>query len=96
MAGIQSSYQKNLERVTQDLLSILGKDKLLKMMTPEERLRGLTPEERIHGLPPEERVRGLPPEERMRGLTLEDIRGLDTQTLEKLKQMIFSASETEN
>jgi len=87
MAGRRSSYQKNIERVTQDLLSILGKDKLLKMMTPEERVRGLTPEERIHGLPPEERVRGL---------TLEDIRGLDTQTLEKLKQLIFSASETEN
>jgi len=95
-AGRRSSYQKNLERVTQDLLSILGKDKLLKMMTPEERVRGLTPEERIHGLPPEERVRGLTPEERVRGLTLEDIRGLETQTLGKLKQLIFSTAKTEN
>ncbi|MBC8228566.1 hypothetical protein H8E77_03340 [bacterium] len=44
-AGRQSSYQKNLERVTQDLISILGKDKLLKMMTLEERVRGLTLED---------------------------------------------------
>ena len=64
MAGRQSSYQKNLERVTQDLLTIIGKEKLLKMMTPEERVRGLPPEERVRGLPPEERVRGLTPEER--------------------------------
>jgi len=62
-AGKRSSYQKNLERVTQDLISILGKDKLLKMMTPEERVRGLT---------------------------LEDILGLETQTLEKLKQLILN------
>ncbi len=47
MAGRQSSYQKNLERVTQDLLSIIGKEKLLKMMPPEERVRGLTLEERL-------------------------------------------------
>jgi len=67
-----------MERVAQDLISILGKDKLLKMMTPEERVRGLTPEERL------------------RGLTLEDIRSLDTQTLEKLKQLIFSTAKTEN
>ena len=77
-AGSRSSYQKNMERVAQDLISILGKDKLLKMMTPEERVRGLTPEERL------------------RGLTLEDIRSLDTQTLEKLKQLIFSTAKTEN
>jgi hypothetical protein len=53
MAGKQSSYQKNLERVTQDLLSILGKEKLLKMMTPEERVCGLTFEERLYGLDPQ-------------------------------------------
>ena len=79
MAGRQSSYQKNLERVTQDLLSILGKDKLLKMMTPEERLRGLTPEERVRGLTPEELLRGL-----------------DSKTQEKLKQLMFNTSKTEN
>jgi hypothetical protein len=50
MAGKRNSYQKNLERVTQDLISVIGKDKLLKMMTPEERLRGLTLEERLRGL----------------------------------------------
>ena len=55
MAGRQSSYQKNLERVTQDLLTIIGKDKLLKQMTPEERVRGLPPEERVRGLTLEER-----------------------------------------
>ena len=52
-AGKRSSYQKNMERVTQDLLSIVGKDKLLKMMTPEERVRGLTLEERLRGLDPQ-------------------------------------------
>jgi len=52
-----------LERVTQDLLSIFGKDKLLKMMTPEERISGLTPEERVRGLS-EEDIRGLTPQTR--------------------------------
>ena len=79
MAGTQSSYQKNLERVTQDLLSILGKDKLLKMMTPEERVQGLSPEVRVRGLTLEERLRGL-----------------DPQIQEKIKQLIFNASETKN
>ncbi|MBM3237560.1 hypothetical protein FJZ31_14820 [Candidatus Poribacteria bacterium] len=64
MAGKQSLYQKNLERVTQDLLSIIGKDKLLMMMTPEERVHGLTPEELL--------------------------RGLDSKTQEKLKQLILN------
>jgi hypothetical protein len=81
MAGKQSSYQKNLERVSQDLLSIVGKDKLLEMMAPEERVRGLTPEERL---------RGLTLEERLRGISKEDIRGLDPKTQEKLKQLILN------
>ena len=85
MAGRQSSYQKNLERVTQDLLTIIGKEKLLKMMTPEERVRGLLPEERVRGLLPEERVRGLPPEERVRGLTPEERK--------KLKQLLEEEEE---
>jgi len=59
MAGKRSSYQKNMERVAQDLLSVIGKDKLLEMVTPEERLRGLPPEERVRGLTLEERLRGL-------------------------------------
>ena len=88
MAGKRSSYQKNMERVAQDLLSIVGKDKLLKMVTPEERLHGLLPEEWLRGLPSEERVRGLTLEERLRGL--------DPQTQEKIKQAIFGTSETEN
>ena len=70
MAGRRSSYQKNLERITQDLISTIGKDKLLKMMTPEERVRGLTLEERLPGL--------------------------DPQIQEKIKQLIFSTSKTEN
>ena len=69
-AGRRSSYQKNLERITQDLISTIGKDKLLKMMTPEERVRGLTLEERLPGL--------------------------DPQIQEKIKQLIFSTSKTEN
>jgi hypothetical protein len=97
MAGKQSSYQKNLERVTQDLLSILGKEKLLKMMTPEERLRGLSPEERVRGLSPEVRVQGLSPEVRVRGLTLEErLCGLDPQIQEKIKQLLFNTSETKD
>jgi len=47
-----------------------------------------TPEERLRGLPPEERVRGLTPEELLRGL--------DSKTQEKLKQLMFNTSKTEN
>ena len=39
----------------------------------------------------------MTPEERVRGLTLEErLPGLDPQIQEKIKQLIFSTSKTEN
>lgn len=77
MAGKQSLYEKQLERMAKtfgpDLISFLGEDKLLEQMPPEIRVRGLTPEERLSGLTLEERLRGL---------------DLDAETLEKLKELI--------
>ena len=54
MAGKQSLYEKQLERMAK----AFGED-LLEQMSPEVRLRGLTPEERLSGLTLEERLRGL-------------------------------------
>ena len=59
MAGKQSLYEKQLERI----VKAVGDD-LLEQMPPEVRVRGLTLEERLRGL------------------------NLDTETLEKLKQLI--------
>lgn len=77
MAGKQSLYDKQLERIAKavgpDLIAFLDEDKLLEQMPPEVRLRGLTLEERLRGLTLEERLRGL---------------DLDAETLEKLKQLI--------
>jgi predicted membrane GTPase involved in stress response len=68
MAGKQSLYEKQLERIAKavgpDLISFLNKDELLEQIPPEVRVRGLTLEERLRGL------------------------NLDTETLEKLKQLI--------
>ena len=54
MAGKQSLYEKQLERMAKtfgpDLISFLGEDKLLEGMPPEVRMRGLTLEERLRGL----------------------------------------------
>ena len=54
MAGKQSLYEKQLERMAKtfgpDLISFLGEDKLLEQMPPEIRVRGLTLEERLRGL----------------------------------------------
>ena len=77
MAGKQSLYEKQLERMAkafgEDLIAFLNKDELLEQMSPEVRVRGLTPEERLRGLTLEERLRGL---------------DLDAETLEKLKELI--------
>ena len=54
MAGKQSLYEKQLERI----VKAVG-DELLEQMPPEVRMRGLTLEERLHGLTLEERLRGL-------------------------------------
>ena len=45
MAGKQSLYEKQLQRI----IDSMGAD-LLKKMTPEERVRGLTVSERLAGL----------------------------------------------
>ena len=48
MAGKQSLYEKQLQRIVEamgtDLVNVMGAD-LLKKMTPEERLQGLTVDE---------------------------------------------------
>lgn len=54
MAGKQSLYEKQLERI----VKTFG-DELLEQMSPEVRMRGLTLEERLRGLTLEERLRGL-------------------------------------
>ena len=72
MAGKQSLYEKQLERIAKtfgpDLISFLGEDEILN--------------EILEQIPPEVRMRGLTLEERLRGLNL------DAETLEKLKQLI--------
>ncbi len=77
MAGKQSLYEKQLERIAKtfgpDLISFLGEDELLEQIPLEVRMRGLTLEERLRGLTLEERLRGL---------------NLDAETLEKLKELI--------
>ena len=54
MAGKQSLYEKQLERMAKTF-----GDELLEQMPPEVRMRGLTLEERLRGLTLEERLRGL-------------------------------------
>ena len=58
MAGKQSLYEKQLQRI----IDSMGVD-LLKKMTPEERMRGLTVSERLAGLDIED-LRTLDPEEK--------------------------------
>ena len=54
MAGKQSLYEKQLERMAkafgEDLIAFLNKDELLEQMPPDIRVRGLTLEERLSGL----------------------------------------------
>ena len=58
MAGKQSVYEKQLQRI----IDSMGED-LLKKMTPEERVQGLTVSERLAGLNLED-LRALDPEEK--------------------------------
>ena len=58
MAGKQSLYEKQLQRI----IDSMGTD-LLKQMTPEERVRGLTVSERLVGLNIED-LHALDPEEK--------------------------------
>lgn len=57
MAGKQREYQKNLERITQDLLSVINKDEILKQMTPDDLARGLSSKEQLSRLNNEEQKR---------------------------------------
>ena len=54
MAGKQSLYEKQLERIAKavgpDLISFLNKNELLEQIPPEVRVRGLSLEERLRGL----------------------------------------------
>ena len=58
MAGKQSLYEKQLQRI----IDSMGAD-LLEKMTPEERVRGLTVSERLAGLNIED-LHALDPEEK--------------------------------
>ena len=77
MAGKQSLYEKQLERMAKvfgpDLIAFLNENDIVEQMSPEVRLCGLSLEERLRGLSLEERLRGL---------------DLDAETLEKLKELI--------
>ena len=77
MAGKQSLYEKQLERMAKvfgpDLIAFLNENDIVEQMSPEVRLCGLSLEERLRGLSLEERLRGL---------------NLDAETLEKLKELI--------
>jgi hypothetical protein len=61
---------------------------IIEEMPPEERLRGLEPEERLRGLGADELLRCLDPEERLRGLEPDELRSLDPDTREMLRQVL--------
>ena len=89
MAGKQSLYEKQLQRI----IDSMGTD-LLKKMTPEERVRGLTVSERVRGLTISERVRGLTVSERLAGLSPEDLRALDPEEKAALLQLLNQPDKT--
>ena len=82
MAGKQSLYEKQLQRI----IDSMGAD-LLKKMTAEERVRGLTVSER---------VRGLTVSERLAGLDQEDLRTLDPEEKAELLQLLNQPDKTQN
>ena len=82
MAGKQSLYEKQLQRI----IDSMGVD-LLKKMTPEERVRGLTVSER---------VRGLTVSERLAGLDIEDLRTLDPEEKAALLQLLDQPDKTQS
>ena len=82
MAGKQSLYEKQLQRI----IDSMGTD-LLKKMTPEERVRGLTVSER---------VRGLTVSERLAGLNIEDLHALDPEEKAALLQVLNQPDKTQN
>ena len=91
MAGKQSLYEKQLQRI----IDSMGPD-LLKKMTPEDRVRGLTVSERVRGLTVSERVRGLTVSERLAGLGLEDLSALDPEEKAILLQLLNQPDKTQN
>ncbi len=82
MAGKQSLYEKQLQRI----IDSMGTD-LLEKMTPEERVRGLTVSER---------VRGLTVSERLAGLNIEDLHALDPEEKAALLQVLNQSDKTQN
>ena len=82
MAGKQSLYEKQLQRI----IDSMGTD-LLKKMTPEERVRGLTVSER---------VRGLTVSERLAGLNIEDLHALGPEEKAALLQVLNQPDKTQN
>ena len=74
MAGKQSLYEKQLQRIVEamgtDLVDVMGAD-LLKKMTPEERLQGLTVDEILAVLSQED-LQNLEPDVKMAFLRLLD------------------------
>ena len=82
MAGKQSLYEKQLQRI----IDSMGAD-LLKKMTPEERVRGLTVSERVRGLAVSEMLAGLDPE---------DLRALDPEEKAALLQVLNQPDKTQN
>ena len=81
MAGKQSLYEKQLQRIVDSM----GTD-LLEKMTPEERMQGLTVSER---------VQGLTVSERLAGLHLEDLQTLDPEMKAALLHLLNQPDSTQ-
>ena len=81
MAGKQSLYEKQLQRIVDSM----GTD-LLEKMTPEERMQGLSVSER---------VQGLTVSERLVGLHLEDLQTLDPEMKAALLQLLNQSDSTQ-
>lgn len=80
MAGKQSLYEKQLQRIVDSM----GTD-LLKKMTPEERMDGLTVSER---------VQGLTVDERLAGLSQDDLQSLDPDVKMALLRLLDQSNGT--
>ena len=90
MAGKQSLYEKQLQRIVESM----GAD-LLKTMTPEERMDGLTVSERVQDLTVDERVQGLTVDERLAGLSEEDLQNLDPDVKRTLLLLVDTSNGTQ-
>ena len=91
MAGKQSLYEKQLQRIVESM----GTD-LLKKMTPEERMDGLTVSERVQGLTVDERVQGLTVDERLAGLSQEDLQNLEPDVKMAVLRLLDQSNGTQH